>query len=758
MPILIPRDYLSGKSPAACAGFSFSFVWAILYLTLRRLIFYLPIMNRDYPLEKVRNFGIIAHIDAGKTTTSERVLFYTGSQHKIGEVHEGETTTDWMEQERERGITITSAAITCFWTKSTEKDKKDPAKKSRFNIIDTPGHIDFTAEVQRSMRVLDGAIVVLDGVAGVEPQSETNWRYADDASVPRVIFINKLDRTGASFERSYASVLDRLSPKAIRMQIPVGEEAAHEGAVDLLTMKAYTFTGNMGEEVVEGEIPENLLEDAKKYRAELIERIVEQDDAAMGAYLEGSEPSLDELKKILRKAVINNDVFPVYCGSALKNKGVQLVLDAVVEYLPSPLDLKPVTGINPKTGEPVERHASDDEPFCALAFKLQTDPFVGALTFFRVYSGTLAAGSYVYNSTTGTKERVGRIVRLQADKREEVAQVFTGEIAAAVGLKDTKTSHTLCDEASPIILEEIKFPEPVVSLRIEPKTKADQEKMGIALRKLSDEDPTFRIKTDEETNETIMSGMGELHLEILVDRMKREFHVEANVGKPQVAYRETILGSSEAEGKYIKQTGGRGQYGHVKIRMKKMEPLVEGAKVLKNVVREDHFEFINNIKGGVIPAEFITPVEKGLREAMGRGFLAGFPMVDISIDLYDGSYHDVDSSEIAFKIAASMAFQEAAQKAKPVILEPIMKVEVVVPEQFMGDITGSLSGKRGQIEGMEDRGMNKAVHAKVPLSEMFGYTTTLRSMTEGRGNMTMEFDHYDVVPTNVANDIIASRK
>ena len=542
------------------------------------------------------------------------------------------------------------------------------------------------------------------------------------------------------------------------MQIPMGEEAAHEGAVDLLTMKAYTFTGNMGEEVVEGEIPENLLADAKKYHGELIERIVEQDDAAMNAYLEGTEPTLDEAKALLRKAVIANDVFPVYCGSALKNKGVQLVLDAVVEYLPSPLELPPVTGINPKTGEPAERHASDDEPFCALAFKLQTDPFVGALTFFRVYSGTLSAGSYVYNSTTGTKERVGRIVRLQADKREEVEKVFTGEIAAAVGLKDTKTSHTLCDEASPIILEEIKFPEPVVSLRIEPKTKADQEKMGIALRKLSDEDPTFRIKSDEETNETIISGMGELHLEILVDRMKREFNVEANVGKPQVAYRETILGSSDAEGKYIKQTGGRGQYGHVKIKMKKLEPIDDEAKLPKNVTREDHFEFINNIKGGVVPQEYIPAVEKGVREAMSRGFLAGFPMVDISIDLYDGSYHDVDSSEIAFKIAASMAFQEAAQKAKPVILEPIMKVEVVVPEQFMGDITGSLSGKRGQIEGMEDRGMNKAVHALVPLSEMFGYTTTLRSMTEGRGNMTMEFDHYDVVPTNVANDIIASRK
>ena len=715
-------------------------------------------MNRDYPLEKVRNFGIVAHVDAGKTTTSERVLFYTGSQHKIGEVHEGQTTTDWMEQERERGITITSAAITCFWSKTSEKDKKDASKKFRFNIIDTPGHIDFTAEVQRSMRVLDGAVVVLDGVAGVEPQSETNWRYADEARVPRVLFINKLDRTGASFERSYASILDRLSPKAIRMQIPMGEEAAHEGAVDLLTMKAYTFTGNMGEEVVEGEIPENLLADAKKYHGELIERIVEQDDAAMNAYLEGTEPTLDEAKALLRKAVIANDVFPVYCGSALKNKGVQLVLDAVVEYLPSPLELPPVTGINPKTGEPAERHASDDEPFCALAFKLQTDPFVGALTFFRVYSGTLSAGSYVYNSTTGTKERVGRIVRLQADKREEVEKVFTGEIAAAVGLKDTKTSHTLCDEASPIILEEIKFPEPVVSLRIEPKTKADQEKMGIALRKLSDEDPTFRIKSDEETNETIISGMGELHLEILVDRMKREFNVEANVGKPQVAYRETILGSSDAEGKYIKQTGGRGQYGHVKIKMKKLEPIDDEAKLPKNVTREDHFEFINNIKGGVVPQEYIPAVEKGVREAMSRGFLAGFPMVDISIDLYDGSYHDVDSSEIAFKIAASMAFQEAAQKAKPVILEPIMKVEVVVPEQFMGDITGSLSGKRGQIEGMEDRGMNKAVHALVPLSEMFGYTTTLRSMTEGRGNMTMEFDHYDVVPTNVANDIIASRK
>ena len=716
-------------------------------------------MNRDYPLEKVRNFGIVAHVDAGKTTTSERVLFYTGSQHKIGEVHEGETTTDWMEQERERGITITAAAITCFWSKSQEKDKKDTSKKYRFNVIDTPGHIDFTAEVKRSMRVLDGAIVVFDGVAGVGPQSETNWRLADEAGVPRICFINKLDRTGASFEDSYKSILDRLSKKAVRAQIPMGAEDQFEGVIDLLSMKAYTFSGNMGEEVNEGEIPEQYLEDAKKYRAEFVERIVEHDEALMNAYFEGNEPSLEDLKATLRKAVIANEIFPVYTGSALKNKGVQLVLDAVVDYLPSPLDLPPVTGTNPKTGEEVSRKASDSEPFTALAFKLQTDPFVGALTFFRVYAGTVTAGSYVYNANTGTKERVGRIVRLQADKREEVEQVFTGEIAAFVGMKDTKTSHTLCDEANPIVLEEISFPEPVVSLRIEPKTKGDQEKMGMALKKLSDEDPTFKISTDEETGETIMAGMGELHLEILVDRMKREFNVEANVGKPQVAYRETILGTADVDNKYIKQTGGKGQYGHVKIKIKKLEPLADpDEKLPKNVTREDHFEFINNIKGGVIPAEYIGPVEKGIREAMNRGVLAGYPMVDVSVDLYDGSYHEVDSSEIAFKIAASQAFQEAAQKARPAILEPIMKVEVVIPEQFMGDITGNLSGKRGAIESMEDRGMNKVVNAKVPLSEMFGYTTTLRSMTEGRGSMTMEFDHYEVVPTNVANDIIASRK
>jgi elongation factor G len=715
-------------------------------------------MNRDYPLEKVRNFGIIAHVDAGKTTTSERVLFYTGSQHKIGEVHDGGTTTDWMEQERERGITITSAAITCFWTRTSEKDKKDLSKKYRFNVIDTPGHIDFTAEVKRSMRVLDGAIVVFDGVAGVEPQSETNWRYADEAGVPRVCFINKLDRTGADFERSYATILDRLSKKAIRAQIPMGAEGDFEGVIDLLSRKAFTFTGNMGEDVIEGEVPEQYVADMEKYRAEFVERIVENDDAQMAAFFEGNEPTLEELKKTLRKAILANEIFPVYAGSALKNKGVQLVLDAVIDYLPSPLDLPPVKGINPKTDEEVFRKPDDSEPFTSLAFKLQTDPFVGALTFFRVYSGTVSAGSYIYNANTGTKERIGRIVRLQADKREEVEKVFTGEIAAFVGLKDTKTSHTLCDEANPIILEQIVFPEPVVSLRIEPKTKADQEKMGLALKKLSDEDPTFRISSDEETAETIIAGMGELHLEILVDRMQREFNVGANVGKPQVAYRETVMGNADVDNKYIKQTGGKGQYGHVKIKLKHLEPLDPEAKVLKNVKREDHFEFINNIKGGVIPQEYIPAVEKGIRESLHRGVLAGYPIVDVSVELYDGSSHDVDSSEIAFKIAASQAFMEAALKAKPVILEPIMRVEVVVPEQFMGDITGNLSGKRGSIEGMEERGMNKVINAKVPLSEMFGYTTTLRSMTEGRGSMTMEFDHYEVVPTNVAQDIIASRK
>ncbi|MFH0846313.1 MAG: elongation factor G [Patescibacteria group bacterium] len=712
-------------------------------------------MSRDYPLEKVRNIGIIAHIDAGKTTVSERVLFYTGVSHKIGEVHEGAAVMDWMEQERERGITITSAATTCFWTPTYEAGNLD--KKHRFNIIDTPGHVDFTAEVERSLKVLDGGVVVFDGVAGVESQSETVWRQADKYKVPRICFINKLDRTGASFDKSYKSILNRLTKNAIRMQIPIGEEGEHNGVVDLLRMKAFFFEGDMGAMVVEKEIPENLKADAEKYHGELVEKIVENDEQLMNDYLEGKEIPLESLKTLLRKAVVSNQVVPVFTGSALKNKGVQLMLDAVVDYLPSPLDVPAIKGVDPKTGEEKERKSSDEEPFAALAFKLQTDPFVGQLTFFRVYSGKLESGSYVYNSTTGKKERLGRILRMHANDREEVKEVFAGEIAAAVGLKETRTSDTLCDESHPIILEKIEFMKPVVSVRIEPKTKADQEKMGIALKKLSDEDPTFTISTDEETAETIISGMGELHLEILVDRMKREFGVEANIGKPQVAYRETIQIPAEAEHKYVKQSGGKGQYGHVKIRIKPLEDLEEGKSLPKNIKREEGFEFVNSIKGGVIPQEFIPACEKGLKEGMSRGIVAGFKMVDVSCELYDGTYHDVDSSEIAFKIAASKAFQDAARKANPVLLEPIMKVEIVVPEKFMGDITGNISSKRGQIESMDERGDMRVVNAKVPLSEMFGYTTVLRSMTEGRGTSSMEFDHYDVVPQNVAKEIVASR-
>lgn len=714
-------------------------------------------MARAFPLEKLRNFGIVAHVDAGKTTTSERVLFYTGMSHKIGEVHDGATVTDWMEQERERGITITAAAISCNWTPSLNPDRNSDEFKYTFNIIDTPGHIDFTAEVKRSMRVLDGAIVVFDGVAGVEPQSETNWRYADEAGVPRICYINKMDRTGADFERSYATILSRLSPKAVRYQLPWGTEENLKGVIDLLKMKAYTFEGEMGMKVVEHEIPEEYKAEAEKYHAELIERIVENDDAQMTAYLEGVVPSYEELQATLRKAVIANKIFPVMTGSSLKNVGVQRVLDAVVDYLPSPIDLPPVKGTHPKTDAEETRSASDDEPFCALAFKLQTDPFVGALTFFRVYSGTVKAGSYIYNATTGDKERLGRIVRLQADKRTEIEEVYAGEIAAGVGLKDVKTSHTLCSEDKPLILEQIVFPEPVVALRIEPKTKGDQERMGMALKKLSDEDPTFKVSTDDETMETIIAGMGELHLEILVDRMKREFNVEANVGKPQVAYRETIQREAEAEYKYIKQSGGRGQYGHVKIRIRPMVALEEGKDPAKNVTREDHYEFVNSIKGGVIPNEFIPAVMKGAKEAMARGFVAGYKMEDITVELFDGSYHDVDSSEIAFKLAAINAFKEAAKQAGAVLLEPIMKVEITTPEKFMGDVNGNISSKRGLVEGMDDRDMVKVVRAKVPLSEMFGYTTTLRSMTEGRASMTMEFDHYDVVPPQIANEIKKER-
>jgi len=714
-------------------------------------------MARAFPLEKLRNFGIVAHVDAGKTTTSERILFYTGMSHKIGEVHDGATVTDWMEQERERGITITAAAISCNWTPSLIADRTDPALKYSFNIIDTPGHIDFTAEVKRSLRVLDGAIVVFDGVAGVEPQSETNWRYADDACVPRICFINKMDRTGADFERSYASILSRLSKKAVRYQIPWGSEENLKGVIDLLKMKAYTFVGEMGMKVEEHEIPEEYKAEAEKFHGELVERIVENDEAQMSAYLEGNVPTYEELQKTLRKAVIANAIFPVMTGSALKNVGVQRVLDAVVDYLPSPVDLPPVKGTDPKNDEEVFRSASDEEPFCALAFKLQTDPFVGQLTFFRVYSGVVKSGSYIYNSTTGEKERLGRIVRLQADKRTEIEEVYAGEIAAGVGLKEVKTSHTLCDEVNPIILEQIVFPEPVVALRIEPKTKGDQERMGMALKKLSDEDPTFKVSTDDETMETIIAGMGELHLEILVDRMKREFNVEANVGKPQVAYRETIQRESEAEYKYVKQSGGRGQYGHVKIRIRPMQAVDPEAKVAKNVTREDHYEFVNSIKGGVIPGEYIPAVMKGAKEAMTRGFVAGYKMEDITVELYDGSFHDVDSSEIAFKLAAINAFKDAATRAGAVLLEPIMKVEITTPEKFMGDVNGNISSKRGLVEGMDDRDMVKVVRAKVPLSEMFGYTTTLRSMTEGRASMTMEFDHYEVVPPQIAMEIKKER-
>ncbi len=715
-------------------------------------------MSRDYPLSRVRNFGIIAHIDAGKTTTSERVLFYTGVSHKIGEVHEGAAIMDWMEQEQERGITITSAATTCFWTPTYIEDKTSTESKYRFNIIDTPGHVDFTAEVERSLKVLDGGVVVFDGVAGVEPQSETVWRQADKYKVPRICFINKLDRTGASFERSYKSIIDRLTKKAVRAQIPMGEESDLSGVIDLLKMKAYTFEGEMGNKVVEGEIPEAYKSDAEVFRNELVEKIVEHDEDLMSKFFGGEEIPLEDLKRTLRKAVIANEIVPVFTGSALKNTGVQLVLDAVVDYLPAPTDIPPIKGIDTETGEETERASDDNAPLAALAFKLQTDPYVGQLTYIRVYSGVLEAGSYVLNASTGEKERVGRILRMHANEREEVKTVYAGEIAAAVGLKNTHTSDTLCDPAHPVELLRIEFAKPVIELRVEPKTKADQEKMGMALKKLSEEDPTFKVSTDEETLETIIAGMGELHLEILVDRMKREFNVEVNVGKPQVAYRETLTGNADADYKYLKQSGGKGQYGHVKIRVKPMDRDVDVEKLPKNTKRSDGLEFIDAIKGGAIPGEFIPAVEKGIKEAMQRGIVAGYKLVDVSVELYDGSFHEVDSSEIAFKLAASHAFQEAAAKARPVLMEPVMKVEVTVPDKFLGDITGNLSSKRGQILGTHDRGNNiVAIEGLVPLSEMFGYTTSLRSMTEGRGSMTMEFNKYDVVPQNVAEEVKKTR-
>src|SRR3989344_3071589 len=703
----------------------------------------------DYPIQKIRNFGVIAHIDAGKTTTSERILFYTGISHKIGEVHEGDTIMDWMEQERERGITITAAATTAYWSPTDAKDNPPAggAEKVKLNIIDTPGHIDFTIEVKRSLRVLDGAVVVFDGVAGVEPQSETNWRYADDYKVPRICFINKLDRLGASFERSFNSILERLTSNAIRMQIPDGEEDKFTGVADLLTMKFFVFEGDKGEMVVEKPMPEHIKARAEELHAILIEKIVEQNEEAMSEYLEGKEISTERLMKILRKATIDNKLVPVFTGSALKNKGVQLVLDAVVHYLPSPIDLPPVKAIDEKTGQEVALNPKDDAPFAALAFKIATDPYMGQLTFFRVYSGTLEGGSYVLNTISGQQERISRIVRMHANEMADIKDVSAGDIAATVGLKSTKTGDTLCDPGKPVILEKIIFPEPVISLRIEPKTKADQEKMSLSLRKLSDEDPTFRIHSDQETAETIISGMGELHLEIIVDRMRREFGVNVNVGRPQVAYKETIIGTAEAEGKYIRQSGGRGQYGHVWLRV---EPKERGAG----------FEFIHAIKGGAIPEEFITPVEKGVKEALDKGVLAGFPVVDMQVTLYDGSYHEVDSSEIAFKIAGTMALQEAIKRAKPILLEPIMKVEIIVPDSFMGEATGDIASRRGQVLGINDRSpMNlKVIDARVPLSEMFGYATSVRSLTEGRGTFNMEFDHYEPVPNNMVELIKEGKK
>ena len=673
-------------------------------------------MPREYPIEKYRNIGFIAHIDAGKTTVTERVLFYTGISHRIGEVHEGQAIMDWMEQEKERGITITAAATTCFWTPGETQRIK--GKEYRINIIDTPGHIDFTAEVQRSLRVLDGAVVIFDGVAGVESQSETVWRQADKFNVPRLCFINKLDRMGASFEKSLESISDRLTKNAIPLQIPIGEEEKFEGVVDLLEMKAIKFEGDYGQRVVKEEIPVNLLEKAKEWRKKLVEKIVAEDEKLLEEYLQGKEIPIEDLRKVLRKATLEYKLIPVLCGSALKNKGIQPLLDAICYYLPSPVDLPPVKGTDPKTGKEIERKPSDSESFSALAFKIATDPYVGTLTYFRVYSGILKRGSYVLNSITGEKERIGRILRMHANKREEMEEAYAGDIAATVGLKSTKTGHTLCDPENPIVLEKITFPEPVISLRIEPKTKADQEKLAISLKKLAEEDPTFKVKTDLETGETIISGMGELHLEILTDRLKREFKVDANVGKPQVAYKETIKEKAEAEGKYIRQSGGRGQYGHVWL---KVEPLKRG----------EGFKFIDEIKGGIIPKEFIPAVEKGVKEALQKGVLAGYPIVDLAVTLYDGSFHEVDSSDLAFKIAGAIALQEACKKAKPVLLEPIMKLEVVVPEKFFGDIIGDLSSRRGKIEETKDRAGQKVILAKVPLAEMFGYATTLRSQTEG---------------------------
>ena len=689
-------------------------------------------MPREIPLELVRNIGIMAHIDAGKTTTTERILFYTGKTHKIGEVHEGEATMDWMEQEQERGITITSAATTCYW------------KGHRINIIDTPGHVDFTVEVERSLRVLDGSITVFDAKGGVEPQSETVWHQASEYNVPRMAYVNKMDIMGADFFHTVEMMIDRLKCHPVPVQLPIGKEDSFKGIVDLMEMTADVYYDELGKDMRVEEIPADMKEMAEKYRKEMVEAIVETDDELMEKYLGGEEVTVPELKKALRQATIANELVPVTCGTSYRNKGVQKLLDAIVDYMPAPTDIPPVKGTVPGTDEAIERKPSDDEPFSALAFKIATDPYVGKLCFFRVYSGTATAGSSVYNSVKDDTERLGRILRMHANHRQDIDEVYAGDIAAAVGLKNTTTGDTLCDAKTPIVLESMVFPDPVIRVAIEPKTKAGQEKMGIALSKLAEEDPTFKTYTDEETGQTIIAGMGELHLEIIVDRMLREFHVEANVGKPQVAYKETIRKGSDVDHKYARQSGGRGQYGHVKIKMEPNEP-------------GKGYEFVNAVVGGAIPKEFIPAVDTGIQGAMQAGVLAGYPVVDVKVTLYDGSYHEVDSSELAFKIAGSMAFKEGMRKGDPVLLEPIMKIVVIVPTEYMGDVIGDLNARRGQIQGMEDRNGVQQITAFVPLAEMFGYATDLRSRTQGRGQFSMEPDHYAEVPKMIQEKIVTAR-
>jgi elongation factor G len=687
---------------------------------------------RDFSLERTRNIGIMAHIDAGKTTTTERILFYTGKIHRLGETHEGSAQMDWMEQEQERGITITSAATTCHWL------------DHRVNIIDTPGHVDFTVEVERSLRVLDGAVALFCAKGGVEPQSETVWRQADKYHVPRMAFINKMDIMGADFFGAVDMIKDRLNANPVPLQLPIGKEDNFLGVVDLINMNARVYHDELGANVEVVDIPEDLKELAVEYREKMLEAIAEHDEEVMMKYLEGEDITPDEIKRAIRKATISVEITPVLCGSSYKNRGVQPLLDAIIDYMPSPLDIPPIKGIDLNTDEEAERLSSDDEPFSALAFKIMSDPYVGKLAFFRVYSGTLKSGSYVYNSSKGKKERIGRILLMHANKREEVDEVYSGDIAAAVGLKDTGTGDTLCDAENPIILESMEFPEPVIDVAIEPKTKASQEKMIVALAKLAEEDPTFKTYTDEETGQTIIAGMGELHLEIIVDRLLREFRVEANVGSPQVAYKEGITNVSESDTKYARQSGGRGQYGHVKIRIEPNEP---GAG----------YEFVNKIVGGAIPKEYIPAVDNGIQEAMSSGILGGYPVLDVKVTLYDGSYHEVDSSEMAFKIAGSMAFKDAMAKAKPVLLEPVMKVEVIVPEEYMGDVMGDINSRRGRIEGMETRSGAQVIRGFVPLSEMFGYATDLRSKTQGRGTYTMQFDHYESIPNSIADKILGKK-